>query len=97
MSEDEAGVATAVDGPARVAVCRDRSPDLVILDLVLPGLDGIEERSRVRSALARLPRKQAAALVLRHIGLSYADVAAALDLFPRPALPEELTRHASSN
>lgn len=41
-----------------------------------------EERRRVRAALARLPRKQAVALVLRHSGLSYAEVAAALDLSP---------------
>jgi RNA polymerase sigma-70 factor (ECF subfamily) len=38
------------------------------------------EHRRVRSALARLPRKQAMALVLRHSGLSYDEVAAALDL-----------------
>jgi RNA polymerase sigma factor (sigma-70 family) len=42
----------------------------------------LEERSRVRAALARLPRKQALALVLRHSGLSYADVAAAIDVSP---------------
>lgn len=41
-----------------------------------------EERRRVREALARLPHKQAVALVLRHSGLSYAEVAAALDLSP---------------
>jgi len=41
-----------------------------------------DEHRRVRAALARLPRKQAVALVLRHSGLSYADVAAALDLSP---------------
>jgi len=41
-----------------------------------------EERRLVRAALSRLPRKQAVALVLRHSGLSYADVAAALDLSP---------------
>ncbi|QJY50749.1 sigma-70 family RNA polymerase sigma factor [Pseudonocardia broussonetiae] len=64
----------------------------------------LEERRRVRSALARLPRRQAVALVLRHSGLSYAEVAAALDLSPgsvgttvrraETALREELTRHA---
>ncbi len=63
-----------------------------------------EERSRVRAALARLPRRQAVALVLRHSGLSYADVATALDLSPgsvgttvrraESALREELTRRA---
>jgi RNA polymerase sigma factor (sigma-70 family) len=67
----------------------------------------LEERGHVRAALARLPRKQAVALVLRHSGLSYADVAAALDVSPasvgtivrraESALSEELNRHASSD
>jgi RNA polymerase sigma factor (sigma-70 family) len=66
---------------------------------------GREERSAVRAALSRLPHKQAAALVLRHSGLSYAEVAAALDLSPGSVgttvrraeshLLEELNRHAS--
>jgi RNA polymerase sigma factor (sigma-70 family) len=64
-----------------------------------------DEHGRVRAALARLPRKQAVALVLRHSGLSYADVAAALDLSPgsvgttvrraESALRKELNSHAS--
>jgi RNA polymerase sigma-70 factor (ECF subfamily) len=67
----------------------------------------IEERNGVRAALARLPRTQAVALVLRHSGLSYAEVAAALDLSPgsvgttlrraESALREELHRHAPSD
>lgn len=66
-----------------------------------------DERRRVRAALARLPRKQALALVLRHSGLSYVDVASALDLSPtsvgttvrraESALREELNRHAPSS
>jgi RNA polymerase sigma-70 factor (ECF subfamily) len=61
----------------------------------------LEERRRVRAALGRLPHKQAVALVLRHSGMSYADVAAALDMSPgsvgttvrraESALREELT------
>ena len=67
----------------------------------------LEERDRMRAALGRLPRKQAVAVVLRHSGLSYADVAAALDLAPgsvgttvrraEAALRKELHRHASSD
>jgi RNA polymerase sigma-70 factor (ECF subfamily) len=67
----------------------------------------LEERNRVRAALAKLPRQQAMALVLRHSGLSYADVASALDLSPgsvgttvrraESALRKELNRHASSD
>lgn len=66
----------------------------------------LDERRRVRAALARLPRRQAVALILRHSGLSYSEVAAALDLSPgsvgttvrraESALREELNRHASS-
>ena len=66
-----------------------------------------EERARVRAALAQLPRTQAVALVLRHSGLSYAEVAAALDLSinsvgttvrrAESALRRELIRHASSD
>ena len=66
-----------------------------------------EERDRVRAALGSLPRKQATALVLRHSGLSYAEVAAALDMSPgsvgttvrraESTLRKELTRHASSH
>jgi len=67
----------------------------------------LDERRRVRAALAQLPRRQAVALVLRHSGLSYAEVAAALDLSPgsvgttvrraESALRKELSRHASSD
>jgi DNA-binding response OmpR family regulator len=35
-------VAIAADGPAGVARCRELEPDLVVLDLMLPGLDGID-------------------------------------------------------
>jgi RNA polymerase sigma factor (sigma-70 family) len=79
------------------AVCPDVAEAVVTLD----------ERRRVRAALARLPRRQAVALVLRHSGLSYAEVAAALDLSPgsvgttvrraESALREELNRHAPSD
>ena len=79
--------------------------DVVVSD-VAEAVVTNEDRRRVRAALARLPRKQAVALVLRHSGLSYADVAAALDLSPgsvgttvrraESALRKEL-RHASSD
>jgi RNA polymerase sigma factor (sigma-70 family) len=66
-----------------------------------------EDRGRVRAALAGLPRTQAVALVLRHSGLTYAEVATALDMSPgsvgttvrraESALRKELIRHASSD
>jgi RNA polymerase sigma factor (sigma-70 family) len=77
------------------------SPD--IADAVVT----LDERRHVRAALARLPRRHAVVLVLRHSGLSYAEVAAALGLSPgsvgttvrraESALRKELIRHASSD
>src|SRR5512147_2848277 len=41
-------VHTAVDGPAGLKAARAFKPDLIILDVMLPGLDGIELLSRLR-------------------------------------------------
>ena len=41
-----------------------------------------EERERVRVALARLPERTAKLLLLRHAGLAYAEIAAALQVAP---------------
>ena len=88
---------------AREATVSDATVVPDIADAVVTN----EDRSRVRAALARLPRKQAVAVVLRHSGLSYADVAAALDMSPgsvgttvrraEAALRKELNPHASSD
>jgi len=63
--EDEAGIAgfvrrgllfegftveVAADGKAALAALRDNPPDLVVLDLMLPGIDGVEVCRRVRAA-----------------------------------------------
>ena len=80
--------------------------DTVVAD-VADAVVTLEDRTRVRAALAQLPPKQAVALVLRHSGMSYAEVAAALDLSPgsvgttvrraESALRKELNRHATSD
>jgi DNA-binding response OmpR family regulator len=61
--EDEASIASAVaarlrsegyrvevagDGPAGVELCEKARPDLVVLDLMLPGLDGLEVCRRIQ-------------------------------------------------
>jgi DNA-binding response OmpR family regulator len=48
-------VVEARDGPEALATARDRSPDLVVLDLTLPGLDGLEVFRRLRSERGDLP------------------------------------------
>jgi DNA-binding response OmpR family regulator len=41
-------VLTASDGPSALACARDERPDLIVLDLMLPGFDGLEVCRRVR-------------------------------------------------
>ena len=43
-------VETAADGPSALAATRDRLPDLVVLDVMLPGMDGVEVCRRLRAA-----------------------------------------------
>ena len=43
-------VEIATSGPAALTAARERPPDLVVLDIMLPGLDGLEVARRLRSA-----------------------------------------------
>jgi DNA-binding response OmpR family regulator len=42
-------VVTAADGEAAVKVAQQTSPDVIVLDLMLPGVDGVEVCRRVRA------------------------------------------------
>ena len=42
-------VDVAADGPLALAAARDQPPDLVVLDVMLPGLDGVEVCRRLRA------------------------------------------------
>ncbi|MBN3510752.1 DNA-binding response regulator, OmpR family, contains REC and winged-helix (wHTH) domain [Mycobacterium sp. 88mf] len=44
-------VATAVDGPSAVETALATSPDLVVLDVMLPGFDGLEVCRRIQAQL----------------------------------------------
>jgi len=68
-SRRRAEVRTQVVG-ARDASRADVGPD--------DPIEGADERDRVRACLAILPERQAAALLLRHAGHSYREIAVAL-------------------
>jgi DNA-binding response OmpR family regulator len=48
-------VDTASDGTEGLRIANERPPDLVILDIMMPGLDGLEVLGRQRAADAQLP------------------------------------------
>lgn len=63
---------------------RDRRQQLCAVDTAPAGPEELvldsESRAEVRQALSRLPRRAATVLVLRHSGLSYAQVAEAMNV-----------------
>jgi two-component system, OmpR family, alkaline phosphatase synthesis response regulator PhoP len=48
LERDGYQVVTAADGLTAVRLARDERPDLIVLDLMLPGIDGLEVCRRVR-------------------------------------------------
>ncbi len=49
LERDGFEVAEAVDGEAAVSIVRDWHPDLVVLDVMMPGMDGLDVLRRLRT------------------------------------------------
>ncbi len=81
-------VETAMDGPAALAVAERFRPDVVILDVMLPGLDGIEvcRRLRARGDVAIIMLTAKGEVEERITGLD----AGADDYLPKPFRFQEL-------
>ena len=70
--KDLAVVGEASDGEAAVAVAAELRPDVVVMDLVMPVMDGVEATRRIKTALP-----EAKILILSTFGTSV-DVARAI-------------------
>jgi DNA-binding response OmpR family regulator len=55
LSYEGFAVDTASSGAEGLTIARERYPDLVILDIMMPGLDGLEVLRRLRAADPQLP------------------------------------------
>ncbi|HYG58746.1 MAG TPA: response regulator transcription factor [Symbiobacteriaceae bacterium] len=55
LRQEGYAVTTASDGATALQLCRAQSPNLVILDVLMPGLDGLEVCSRLRSSGSHVP------------------------------------------
>jgi DNA-binding response OmpR family regulator len=88
-------VTLAVDGPTALEAAARRRPDLVVLDLMLPGIDGLEVCRRLRGQDPDLPVVMLTALgdeADRVVGLSWG----ADDYVTKPFSPRELVLRVQS-
>jgi two-component system, LytTR family, response regulator AlgR len=82
-------VGTAHDGSEAVALAERTAPDVVMLDIAMPGLDGIE----VARALSRLPRSPAVIFVTAYDQFAVAAFeVAAVDYLMKPTDAARLDR-----
>jgi DNA-binding response OmpR family regulator len=81
-------VAVAADGPEGVRLARERRPDLVLLDLNLPGMDGVEVCATLR-AESDVPVIMVTARVSEDDRLAGLDLGAD-DYITKPFSPREL-------
>jgi DNA-binding response OmpR family regulator len=89
LEQDGYRVRLAADGEAALAAVAADQPDLVVLDLMMPGLDGLEVCRRLRRRLPELPVVMLTALgeeADRVIGLEIG----ADDYVTKPFSPREL-------
>jgi DNA-binding response OmpR family regulator len=90
LERDGHKVVTAADGPAALAAIEDHEPSLVVLDLMLPELDG---RAVIR-AVRREPDGEVPIIVLSARGSTVDRIAGledgADDYLPKPFSPAEL-------
>ena len=84
-------VATATDGKSALEECHRFRPDLILLDMMMPGMDGFELMREIKldPALMRIPTVFLTAAQDRDLLLRAFDVGA-VDYVTKPFIPEEL-------
>jgi DNA-binding response OmpR family regulator len=89
LEQDGCRVRLAFDGPDALAAVAEEVPDLVVLDLMMPGIDGLEACRRLRRSLPDLPVVMLTALGEEADRITGLEVGAD-DYVTKPFSPREL-------
>ncbi|TBR09734.1 MAG: hybrid sensor histidine kinase/response regulator [Lysobacter sp.] len=91
-------VVTAESGPRALEICQDDPPDLILLDMMMPGMDGFQVMEELRGGAAppSVPVVFVTAAQDRDLLLRAFD-AGAVDYVTKPFLPEELLARVSAH
>ncbi|MGY0505681.1 hybrid sensor histidine kinase/response regulator [Luteimonas sp. e5] len=91
-------VSTAGDGEAALETCRRVRPDLILLDMMMPGMDGFDLTRELKAdpQLTRIPVVFLTAAHEREL-LLRAFEAGAVDYVTKPFIPEELLARVNSH
>ena len=91
-------VTTASDGNAALESCRHSKPDLILLDMMMPGMDGFELMREIKldPDLMRIPTVFLTAAQDREMLLRAFD-AGVVDYVTKPFIPEELLARVNAH
>ena len=91
-------VMTAGDGVQALALCASFKPDLILLDMMMPGMDGFELMQEIKldPELMRIPTVFLTAAQDRELLLRAFDVGA-VDYVTKPFIPEELLARVNAH
>lgn len=94
-------VVTASTGTGGVTVYEEEKPDLVVLDIAMPGMSGIEVASKIReieteNKLAHVPIIVFTAYARSFMGSAGTDDLRISSYLTKPITPDKLLKHVNS-
>ncbi len=91
-------VTTASDGESALETCQQAKPDLILLDMMMPGMDGFALMREIKldPSLMRIPTIFLTAAQDRELLLRAFDVGA-VDYVTKPFIPEELLARVNAH
>ncbi len=98
LSRHGYAVVTAADGPTALSICEQHTPDLMLLDMMMPGMDGFALLAELkqRPQFLRMPVVFLTAAQDRDLLLRAFD-AGAVDYVTKPFMPEELLARVNTH